>query len=813
MNNVRDDRTTDGRTRAIAFPLALLETLSVLSWMAVPAFGQIVPDTTLPVPSTVNVEGNTYTLDGGTEAGNNLFHSFREFSVPTGTEAMFDNAANVENILTRITGNDISNIDGLLRANGTANLFLLNPNGIVFGPNARLDIGGSFLASTADSIQLSNGRLFSASDPNTTPLLSVSVPVGLQFGNREAGRITVHGIGHTLNQMGPFAPYILNNRDGLEVRGGNTLALVGGDVTLTGGQTIAPGGRMELGSVNSGLVTLNPTEGGWTLDYDNVSSFRDVRLSQRALVDASGLSSGSIQVSGRQITIASGASVFLNSQGDRDSGNIDIRAREVLELNGFDPSDDFRSSIAMQTTGTGEGGNVNVNAPRLRLIDGGFIANLQINAVGGGALTIEATESVTLDGRESGDRSIVATAFGTTTLASGPAGDVTVNTPRLSMINGGIAVASTASSGTGGNFTVNADVIEVLGSSPQGNRTSRISASSLGSGEAGRITLNTRILNLRDSGDVQTFGTGTGNAGEVVINASERIEVNGRFPTAPNSSAISSSVTPLNAFLRNLFNLPEVPTGNSGNVTVNTPELRISNEASVNVRNAGIGDAGNLQINVETLELDRNGQLSATTARGEGGNIMARIDGLLNLRRGSSIVTNANTIGNGGNIAIRADTIALLENSAITANAIEGTGGNIEIETQGLYLSPDSRITASSQLGVDGIVEVTEPAIDTSEAILTLTSEPIDPATQVVSACETARENTFIVTGNGGLPPDPTQMLQHQTVWVDIRLTEIDTIANTDPTTALTSAPSNPIGYAGRFPGSHQGFPASQPLD
>ena len=128
-----------------------------------------------------SADRQNFSIEGGQRIGSNLFHSFSTFSVPTNGSATFQNRPAVANILGRVTGPAASSIDGLLRTQSSANLFLINPNGILFGPNARLNIGGSFLASTADRVLFEGGDFFSASE--SAPLLTVrTAPIGLGFG-------------------------------------------------------------------------------------------------------------------------------------------------------------------------------------------------------------------------------------------------------------------------------------------------------------------------------------------------------------------------------------------------------------------------------------------------------------------------------------------------------------------------------------------------------------------------------------------------------------------------------------------------------
>lgn len=144
-----------------------------------PTAAQIVPDTTLTNNSRVTNQGSINIINEGTRAGTNLFHSFQDFSVSSGNTALFNNSGDITNIISRVTGKSVSNINGLIRANGTANLFLLNPNGIIFGSNAQLNIGGSFVATTANSIKFADGKQFLAQPNQQEPLLTISAPTGL----------------------------------------------------------------------------------------------------------------------------------------------------------------------------------------------------------------------------------------------------------------------------------------------------------------------------------------------------------------------------------------------------------------------------------------------------------------------------------------------------------------------------------------------------------------------------------------------------------------------------------------------------------
>nr|RNJ65264.1 MAG: filamentous hemagglutinin N-terminal domain-containing protein [Leptolyngbya sp. IPPAS B-1204] len=383
----------------------------ILNWALVlglltitPAHSQVNPDNTLPAPSIVNSRGNQIEITGGTQSGRNLFHSFRDFSVPNRRIASFQQIdPSVENIFSRITGSSVSRINGMIEAlnrDGSvsgANLFLINPNGIIFGPNASLNIGGSFLATTANSIQFADGTQFSAVNPQTNPLLTISVPVGLQFGH-SPGRIVnrsyvdfntntplLDNAGNPLPE--PFNDLVNNPYEGLRVAPNRTIALLGGNVQFPEGELTAPAGHIEVASLaGSGLVRLTQVDEGWRFNYGGQQQFGRIQLSNADL-NVSGDRAGSIQLRGEHIDMSNpfGNSSIRAYTYNGNGGTVVIQGTYLTVRNDL---------LSANTYGSGRGGNIRITVDQMLLANGGQIeANTYANGEGGNIL-IRASEFV-----------------------------------------------------------------------------------------------------------------------------------------------------------------------------------------------------------------------------------------------------------------------------------------------------------------------------------------------------------------------------------------------------------------------------------
>ena len=737
-----------------------------------PTTAQILPDTTSPVKSSVSPDGNTSIIDGGTRAGSNLFHSFNQFSVPTGSAAYFNNALDVQNIITRITGGSASNIDGLIRANGTANLFILNPNGIIFGSNASLNIGGSFVASTASSLNFSDGNQFSSTAPQITPLLTMSVPIGLQFGSNP-GVIRVQGTGYSLSLSNPvFSPFRRGSSSaGLQVNLGKTLALVGGDIELEGGTLKTAGGRIELGSVaGPSMVRLISIDKGYYIDYESVPTFGNIQLKHQSAIDASGVASGSIQVQGANVKLADGSVILIQNQGSQVGGNINVNASESLEVNGISSNKTVSTSLINETVKGGIGGNIGISTKRLVVQDGAAVSTKTFSSARGGELIVNAPESIQVIGFSPVAPSVFSL-IATGTLGSGNAGDITVNTEQLTARNGGNVGSVTLGAGNGGNLKVDATEVELTGVAPT-SISSALFASTGGTGSAGKLAVTASRVTVKDGAVISSSTAASGNSGSITIKASDLVEVSGSSSILPTySSTIVSAADIQSSFLQQSFGLPSKPTGASGDVTISTRQLRVANRGQVDVRNEGPGNGGSLVVNADSIVMNNSAQLLAATVSGKGGNIILRSHSL-QLRHDSLITATAIGSGNGGSLRINTDTLVALENSNITAKAAQGRGGDIQISTQGLFLSPDSRTSVFSAAGpqFNGTVKTNTPDTNPERGLATLPVQPVDVTSLIAQSCPVgARSNKFIITGRGGLPENPNNMLSSDTAIQDWR--------------------------------------------
>ena len=761
--------------KGISFLPGLLGSLITLG-ITLPVTAQVNSDGS--TNTTVNLNGNNFTIINGIQKGNNLFHSFKEFSIPTGSSATFNNSNDVVNIINRVTGGNISNIDGLIKANGSANLFLINPAGIVFGANASLDIGGSFLGSTAESILFEDGFEFSAVNPQNEPLLTVSVPLGLQMGSNP-GDITVRGTGHPLNRPAIGFP-IAGTADniGLSVKPGETLALIGGGITLDGGILTAADGHLELGSVQNGDISLKPSSQGWQFFYNSVQNFKDIRLLKQALVDASGLGGGSIQVQGNNIDLQDGSLVLLRNFGFSPSQNININAANNLSINGTTSDGSLTSGVVGQVAGTGGGGTIFVQANQANLSDGGVILNETYSPAEVGNIVIDIANTLALSGF-SPLNPLASSAITSTSFSDGNAGTILASARNLVLKNGGIISTTTFGKGNGGDLTVNAtDSINISIDIPGLSIPSAIAAESIVDGNAGSLQINTARLSINGGARILASTRSRGKAGDILINASDSIEVSGGNQGLQEflPSLISSNAQPLPPDLQFLFGASPLPSGDSGSVEINTQILKIEKDAAVTVGNLGTGNAGNLNIQAESIYLDSQGQITAATESGGGGNISLQTQNLLLLRNNSLINTEALGTGNGGNININSPIIAGFENSDIIANAVEGNGGNINISTQGIFglefsdeLTEESDITASSQFGINGTVAINNISIDPSSGLTELPVELKDPSQQISTGCSTNSESTFVATGRGGIPKNPNERVDLNPTWSDTR--------------------------------------------
>lgn len=706
------------RLCTIASPFGVALLLNISTHQS--ALAQIAPDGTLSTTVTT-IDNLNFTIENGDIAGPNLFHSFDEFSVPTNGSAHFNNGTDIDTIVTRVTGGQISTIDGPLSANGTADLFLLNTSGIVFGPNAQLNLGGSFIGSTAETLWFDDGTAFSTTDATAAPLLTINTPSGLQLGS-QSGTIAVNGEGHRLTG-GLFLPIFHNDTPaGLSVAPGQTLGLIGREVEMTGGIVRGQGQHIQLSGVESGIVELERQAQPWSFGHSSVEQFGDIQFSDQALVDSSGVVTGQIQLDGQTIRLDEGSVVLIQNQGLEASEAIRVNATGSLELvdavrNSPDQATPLgtitgvvSSRLFTETLAPGQGGDIIVTSNDLSLIDGGHMYARSYSDALTGRIDVDVAQSMEIH-EYSPLNPEITSGISTAIFDTGGAQKITISAQSLQMVDGAGIVFFNFGSGQGGNIEINVDDDLVMsGFIPETTAFTNISSSAFRVGDGGNVTVNVGRLTLSNTATISTATLAEGNASQLTVNASESIHVIGYNPVLDVITSIVSGAYILNETLREILQLPDSPTGESGSVFVSTPQLVITEGGSIGVSNEGTGDSGSITIVADQVRLDR-GSIGATSqSSGRGGSINLTIKDELALLNDSFITTE--TLGNrvdamssnvdGGDILIHADRLRLTDHSEIRADSLAGKGGNIDLAlTHDLQLnrSAITSVTASDDGG------------------------------------------------------------------------------------------------------------------
>ncbi|MBD2536867.1 S-layer family protein [Nostoc flagelliforme FACHB-838] len=495
--------------------------------------------------------------------------------------------------------------------------------------NARLDIGGSFLGSTANSLKFADGKEFNATASQTTPLLTVNVPVGLGLDNNP-GEIRVQGSANNLAIPSLFTPVsgAGTSSKGLRVLSGKTLALIGGNIALEGGNLTAPGGRVELGSASDGTVSIKPTTSGWIFGYQDLQNFKNIFMSKQALVDTSGFGDSAIQLVGKQISFTEGSVALIQNQGAQAGSGINIQASNLLQLSGTSPDGTIPSGIEIETLG-GSAGDVVVSTKYLSFEDGGAINSKTFTEANASNILLNASESIEVKGFSFiKPTASIASGVGSYTFSTGTSGKIVINTSQFTALDGGTITSGTFSTGTGGDLIISADrSVELSGFNPIFSSPTQASVVAYGSGNSGDLKITSPQVRLYNTGIIASYTFSSGNSGKVTIEASNFVDVT----TPTNIEALSyNSMSGIGSYavspppsIQQVLGLSSEVSGAAGSIKIKTGQFSLSN-GSVTVSNLGTGSAGNIDIDANIVSLKNNSSISAATALADGGNIFIR---------------------------------------------------------------------------------------------------------------------------------------------------------------------------------------------
>lgn len=696
-----------------------------------------------PCPGDVRLDGSlgpSESLSGphyqiqqsyGQTVGTNLFHSFSAFDLNLGDSATFFGSPSIDNIIARVTGGTPSSIDGLISsAIPGASLWFINPNGVLFGPHASVDVDGSFYVSTANFLKFADGtRLPMTAGP--PPVLTSAPPQAFGFLTDQPAPVAFFGSGSDAARQALEGRYAADGLrwNGMAVPKGRTFAVVAGDISLQDGrlytgETVAgklraPSGRIVLVSVGSaGEVDPNAPR------VDTGSFAREGKISLTsgvtpvgALLDVSGRGGGEIVIRGGTLVLRN-ALLVSSTTGDLGGKKIDIEVRGDLDAAGNGAGVYARTlgsgkapdivisagnlrlsdtaAVVSATGGAGAGGDIRIRAEGVELSQGSGIVSLKGNGSSGkgGRIDIEAN-AIVLKG-VSGIGSFVGNA------SQGEGGAIYIGTGELTIL-GGSSIFS--NSGTDGTARGGAVTIEATGTIKLADGRSSQSGifSNAADGDAGTLTISARNLVLENGGTIGADNFGAGRGADIVIHA--KTVTLSSDSTNPNSFALISAKP------SEIPGSGRTPSGAPGNILITADTVRFSGPRSgITTANLGTTDAGDVTITAGSLEMADGSRIEGSTlGRGRASDLRLIVN-RLDLRGGAAINSSSSSRASGraGDIEVLASEGIDIGGDSIDSGGVystalgSGDAGKILIRTSELRIAAYGEVSTSTAGGGRG---------------------------------------------------------------------------------------------------------------
>lgn len=572
------------------------------------------------------------------------------------------------------------------------------------------------------------------------------------FGSGNAGEIDVRAFRGTIT---------LENGSQLSARSQSTGSAGNIHLTANNGNIDIKGSTLvdTLGTGDAGRIIVSAPRG-------NVTMSNRAELSARSQANSGGGGqAGAIVMNARNLDLSDGAGIYANTNTSGNAGNINLNIAETINLNqGF---------IFVNTFGgLGNAGRISIQTQQMNAANGSLISAFSQGFGQGGSININSPDSLELVGNNGASTGIFLGATST-----GNAGNLNVTTNRLTLLDGASIFASTSGSGQAGDVRITAkELLSIVGTSPDGQIRSGLSADTFGGGNAGNFTISTTQLIVRGGGEISASTISSGQAGQLQIDAAERLEVSGASEGGAESRIIFESSG----------------SGEAGGIRINAGEVLVRDRGQITVSGSGSGISGDLEINAQSIDLINQGRLQAVTEASQGGNITLRVSDSINLRYNSEITAEAFGRSNGGNmwLDVGGFIVAVLsENSDVVASAVDGQGGFIFVRAAGIFgfrnfqgrRTSESDFTASSEFGIDGSVLALTNSLQLTEIQLPDSSE-----TQIINGCRarsmahpnSENGNRLYLFGRGGFADSPENlgMQTLATPWVDLDLLSGDAL-------------------------------------